>query len=203
MGLPTVLDSLSEGDAVPAGPVVGSGLSTVVSLMLEETMRRAWRGGWLAMVATACAAAVLAVGAAADDLDKGFWVITPEEAAQPDAPPETPPPIKLRTRGTTTPEGLGPKVEMISPAEGKPTSTPLTLWVKFTPNVAPIDIESLKVKLVKVIKIDITDRLRPFVTPEGINIPDAKFPSGKFRVKLTLADVKGNFTEGETDIVIN
>ena len=203
MRVPVVLHSLPEGDAVPTGPVVGLRCFTGMDVMLEGTMRRAWRGGWLVMVATACAAAVFAVGAAADDKDTGFWVITPEEAAQPDAPPETPPPIKLRTRGTTTPEGLGPKVEMISPPEGKPTSTPLTLWVKFTPNVAPIDLESLKVKLVKVIKIDITDRLRPFVTPEGINIPDAKFPSGKFRVKLTLADVKGNFTEGETDIVIN
>jgi hypothetical protein len=140
--------------------------------------------------------------ASAQPKDAGFWVVTPEEAAQPDAQPETPPPVKLRTRGKTAPEGLGPKVEMVSPEENQPTPAPLTLWVRFTAKDVPIDLDSLKVKLVKVIKIDITDRLKPYVTADGIKIPDAKFPSGKFRVKLYLADIKGNLTEGEADIIV-
>jgi hypothetical protein len=162
------------------------------------TLRNAFRLTLLVAVL----ALLLGAPARAQKADEGFWLITPEEAAQPDAPPETPAAVKLRTRGRTAPETLGPKVEMLSPPDGQPTAAPVTLQVKFTANLAPIDLNSLKVKVVKLIKIDITERVKPYLSAEGITIPDAKFPSGKFRVKLEIADVKGNITEGEAELII-
>lgn len=160
-------------------------------------MRRG-RSGVL-VFATLAVAGLVSSKAAAEGPD-GFWLITPEEAAQADAPAVTPPPVRLR--GRSAPASLGPKVEMVSPPEGTPVPSPLELLVTFAPNQAPIDLASLKVKLVKLIKIDITERLKPYVTQDGIRVPDAKIPSGKFRVLLEIADVKGNVTEGEADIVV-
>ena len=127
------------------------------------------------------------------------WLITPDEAAREEAPP---PPSPIRLRGKTAMTQDGPFLELVSPADGEAVPSPLLLEVKFSPNAAPIDLASLKVALVKLISIDITDRLRPFVTPEGLRYPGAKVPSGKFRVRMSLADVEGHVTSGEALLVV-
>ena len=137
-------------------------------------------------------------GASAADPGES-WLITPEEAAMQEAPP---PPGPIRLRGKTAMTQDGPYLELISPPDGKSVPSPLLLQVKFAPNVAAIDVASLKVSLVKVISIDITNRLRPFTTPDGLRYPDAKIPSGKFRVRMSLADVEGHVTTGEAMLVV-
>lgn len=127
------------------------------------------------------------------------WLITPDEAALADAPPETPPAARLRLRGAKA-AGLGPTLELVTPEDGVPVSPPVNLFIKFTPNQAPLDLATLKVVVLKVVKIDITDRLRPYVSDEGIRIDDGKFPAGKFRLRISLADVKGNVTTGEGEL---
>jgi hypothetical protein len=158
------------------------------------------KGLFFLVVLTTVTLVALAPAPLAGEGPEGLWLVTPEEAAQPDAPAVTPPPIRLR--GKTAPPSLGPKVEMVSPPDGKPAPPPIELLITFAPNQAPIDLASLKVKLVKLIKIDITDRLKPYLNDQGIHVKDAKMPSGKFRVQLTIADVKGNVTEGEAEIII-
>ncbi len=68
---------------------------------------------------------------------------------------------------------------------------PVHVLVKFAPLFEPVDLSSLKVVLVKFIQIDITDRIRPFVTAEGISVKEAKIPPGKHRVRISLADKTG------------
>ncbi len=155
-------------------------------------------------VAPLAAAMVLQVAAAAQALppnpEEG-WLITPEEAALAEAPPETPPVPSLRLRGARV-SGAGPTIELVTPEEGQPVAAPVDVFIRFVPNQAPLDLSSLKVVLLKVVKIDITDRLRPYVGEEGIRITQGKFPSGKFRLRITLADTNGNATTGEGELVV-
>jgi hypothetical protein len=74
--------------------------------------------------------------------------------------------------------------------------------VKFAPRNAPVDVSSLKVQVVKLIPIDITDRVRPYVTAEGIQIPDAKLPSGEHKVRLSLSDNAGVVSRKEMTVTI-
>jgi hypothetical protein len=124
------------------------------------------------------------------------WLITPEEASLAEAPPETPPAQSIRLRGARA-TGAGPTIEMVTPEEGTPVAAPVTVFIRFAANQAPVDLSTLKV-----VKIDITDRLRPYVSDEGIRISEGKFPSGKFRLRVTLGDVNGNLTTGEGALVV-
>ena len=133
--------------------------------------------------------------------DGADWLITPEEAALGEGPPETPPVPSIRLRGAKA-TGIGPTIELVSPEEGKPVAAPVSIFIRFAANQAPIDLSTLKVVLLKVVKIDITNRLRPYVGDEGIRINDGKFPSGKFRLRLSLADVNGNLTTGEGELLV-
>ena len=129
------------------------------------------------------------------------WLITPDEAALADAPLEAPPP-KVRLRGKTAASPAGPVVEMVNPVDGQPTRAPVSIYIKFTPNPSPIDLATLKVQVLKIIKIDITDRLRPYVKPDGIHIDDGRIPAGHYRLRLSLADVDGHQTTGDGELII-
>lgn len=120
------------------------------------------------------------------------WLITPEEAALPPASPE-----ERGLKGGTPfdigrePPDIGPIIEVVKPIEGTPQSPPIEIAVRFTPRQQPIDLASLKVTVVKFISIDITDRVRPYLSAQGIQIPDAKLPSGEHTVRISLSDVTG------------
>lgn len=127
----------------------------------------------------------------------GGWLITPDEAALADAPAAAPSVPDLRGRVTS---GTGPRLEMVAPEEGQPARAPVSIVIKFTPTRAPVDLDTLKVTLLKVIKIDITERLRPYASVDGIRIEDGRIPAGKYRLRLQLADVDGNLTVGEGEL---
>jgi hypothetical protein len=128
------------------------------------------------------------------------WLITPDEAALAEAPAGTASVPTLRGRAAVN--NGGPIVEMVTPPDEKPVHSPATVFIRFAPNRAPIDLATLKVTLVKIIKIDITKRLAPYTTVEGIHITDGRIPSGHFRLRLSIADVKGNVTTGEGELNI-
>ncbi len=119
------------------------------------------------------------------------WFITPEEAAM--APAPEPDPLQGGRYAEVGREDLdiGPVIEVEKPVPGQPQSSPLEIVVKFTPRTDPIDLSSLEVGLVKFITIDITDRLIPYTTEQGIQFKEAKIPTGTHRVRITLADTTG------------
>lgn len=131
------------------------------------------------------------------------WLVTPEEAAMPSAPAD-----QITTRGLGPFEigreapDTGPLIEVLKPEGGKAQSPPVAVSVKFAPRNAPVDVSSLKVQVVKLIPIDITDRVRPYVTAEGIEIPDAKLPSGEYKVRLSLSDNAGGISRKEMTVTI-
>jgi hypothetical protein len=118
------------------------------------------------------------------------WLITPEEAAAPD---DAEPLVQSRGLGPKLPDA-GPMIELLLPLENATISVPTEVSVRFTPRNAPVDLSTLQVTLVKLIRIDITDRLKPYTSPTGIKIPDANLPSGEHKVRITLGDAEGGVT---------
>ena len=141
---------------------------------------------------------VLAGGAHAAGPD-GFWLITPEEAAAPPASTEKGgQPLDIGRE----PPDTGPLIEVLKPVPGAPLAVPLEIAVKFVPRSAPVDLSSLKVTVVKFIGIDITDRVLPFATPAGIQIPDAKLPAGEHTVRITVADASGGVSQKQLTLTV-
>ena len=61
-----------------------------------------------------------------------------------------------------------------------------------------IDLDSLIIVYKKIPAIDLTERVRPFVKPDGINMPNAEVPPGAHRILIFLRDSAGH--SGGADI---
>lgn len=122
------------------------------------------------------------------------WLITPEEAAM--APAAD---AKGLQGGGLTDIGredinTGPQIEILKPADGGRVPSPLEVAIRFVPRLGAVDLASLKVSIVKFITIDITDRIRPYATAEGIQLREANIPSGKHRVRIAVSDTAGGIS---------
>lgn len=125
----------------------------------------------------------------------GFWLITPEEGAM---APTLADPHAVRERGlfSSVPveQNNGPVIKMEKPNFADANTSPLEILIRFSPREASVDLSTLKVTLVKLFDIDLTDRVRPYVSKEGLHIPDAQLPSGEHTVRVTLGDTDGGIT---------
>lgn len=114
-------------------------------------------------------------------------LITTKEAQLPNAKGE------LKTRGISR----GPGIKVISPdvniAEVKAEiKTPFDLKIAFEPRGGiKIDPNSVKVTYLKFPYIDLTDRLKPGISENGIDFPKANVPSGEHSVRINVKDVDG------------
>lgn len=126
----------------------------------------------------------------------GVWLVMPEEAAMPSAVDPG-----RRSRGLPRSEN-GPIIEVLKPVVNEPISVPTEITVQFSPRRAPVNVTSLKVTLLKLINLDITDRVRPYTSSTGIHIPNAKLPSGQHDLRITLADDEGNSTNKLVSLTI-
>ena len=153
--------------------------------------------GIVLAVAGLSACAVLQEGSApAPDL---LVLVTPEEAALPDAP-EPPPGARFERRSS----GLrrdkeeappGPEIVVESPEPDKTYRPPVPIDVRFVSRSdVPIDPESLRVTYLKFWGIDITDRVKEFLVGDRIQVPNAKLPSGRHRLRVSISDQKGTTT---------
>jgi len=59
-----------------------------------------------------------------------------------------------------------------------------------------IDPTSLSVKYLKVISIDLTDRMKPYLNDNRLVIKDLKVPEGKHRLQFSIA-----YTSGEKSMM--
>jgi len=115
------------------------------------------------------------------------WLITPQEAAM--DPAAEVPEGGLTAIGAES--NLGPKIEVVKPANGGRATPPVEVEIKFAEKGSPVDPESLKVSVVKFIDIDITDRVRAHASMSGIHVPGAQIPPGKHTVRISIADKDG------------
>ena len=117
-------------------------------------------------------------------------LITPEEAEQPDAP-------MIRTRGIkmTRMEGDGPQIKIHSPNLEEPLSIPFIVDIAFEASPEKIiDFDSLSIKYLKVIAIDLTGRIKPYLKNNRLMVKDVKVPQGRHRLQFFIAYTSGERT---------
>jgi hypothetical protein len=84
----------------------------------------------------------------------------------------------------------GPKVELISPVEA--AHSPLRLHLKFESfGGAKINTDTVRVIYLRTPNVDLTARVKPFIQPEGIDMPDAELAPGEYMVRVDVKDSDG------------
>ena len=109
-------------------------------------------------------------------------LITAQEAALPTPPGST----AISQRGVTR----GPKITLLSPASAG--LSPLDFKLKFESfGGAKIDVGSLHITYLKTPAVDLTDRVKPYIQPTGLEMPQAEVPPGDHVIKVEVADSDG------------
>jgi hypothetical protein len=132
-----------------------------------------------------CGAAASLVLFAAARAAAPFQLITPAEAA---LPPGKLPSFEIRGSPTRL-----PRVTMMSPPPGGgAVYSPLDFKLRFRAfGGAAINPNLVVVTYVKKPDIDMTSRIKPFITASGIDIPLAEVPPGLHQFWIELMDTDG------------
>jgi hypothetical protein len=170
------------------------GPDPTIAVRGKETMRE--RKTLLASIslgkpATVCAAACLAGLFAVATPARAFQLVTPAEAA---LPAGTVPALELRGSPTRR-----PNVIVVSPPPNAGLMhSPLDLKLQFRAfGGAEIDPNSVVVTYLKEPAIDITQRIMPFITAQGIDVSQADVPPGKHQFWVELKDKDGRIGGAE------
>jgi hypothetical protein len=112
-------------------------------------------------------------------------LITAAEAALPPAP----------SADLTQRAGIsrGPTITLVSPAPSQAVvKSPVHLQLNFQGRGGEtIDVGSLKLSYLKAKSVDLTERVKAFVKPNGIDIPEAQLPPGKHALRAEIKDKGG------------
>ena len=113
-----------------------------------------------------------------------FELITEDEAKLSSAPEEEPS-IELRT--------AGPRIVIRSPTDGGEYEGAVDVDVDFAPGPSgfPVKEDTLKVTYLKIVPIDLTDKVRPYFQNDRLHVEGVKIPAGRHRLRMTIADVGG------------
>ncbi len=120
-------------------------------------------------------------------------LITAEEAARPNLSAK-----KIEKFGGLggllgkAPEPGAPQIIVEKPEGGAAVATPFPVRVRFIPSSgSKINLRSFEIYVLKIIKISLLSRVKPYLTEKGINVPEAKVPPGTYNVQIEVADDKG------------
>ncbi len=95
----------------------------------------------------------------------------------------------------------GPDIKVVKPEMNNEYKPPVKIIVLFvSKDGREVDLSKLKVEALKFLTIDLTKRVLPYTSKEGIDIENAKLPSGKHKIRVTIGDVDGRITQ-ETFVV--
>jgi hypothetical protein len=98
----------------------------------------------------------------------------------------------------------GPSIVVESPAQDGKESQIAGLRIKFAPESGNgVDLSTLKVECLKDKPIDLTLRLKPYVTRQGIHLEKFKAPAGSYRFRVSVADYMGRFSEKEFTVNVS
>jgi hypothetical protein len=113
----------------------------------------------------------------------GTVLVTSDEAKLP--PPKGA--VAVASRGITR----GPRIELADIDKGQLRS-PLHLQIKFQAfGGSTIDLGGLQVTYLRSPNVDLTQRVKPFAQPSGIDMPDAELPPGDHMVRIDVKDSDG------------
>jgi hypothetical protein len=128
-----------------------------------------------------CLIGLLAVATPASAIQ----LVTEQEAA---LPPDHLPTLVFQGSPTRRPSA----VVVSPPPSAGVVKSPLSLKVKLQAyGGAKIDPDSIVLTYRKTPMIDLTQRIMPFITAEGIEIPDAEVPPGVHQFRIELKDKDG------------
>lgn len=95
----------------------------------------------------------------------------------------------------------GPSIETQATDTTPLAHVPFSFVVHFVPHGgAKIDPTSVHILYTKVPAIDLTERLRPYITAQGIELPDAIVPEGKHILRVSVGDSDGRLSSAFLDI---
>ena len=141
------------------------------------------------MLIRSLAAAALVLGVSAVHA-QALQLITAEEAKL--AAATAKPPSRAITRG--------PGVKLASPEN---VSEPFPLKIAFEPRgESKIDTASVKVEYLKGNGIDLTERVKAGIKPNGIEIPAAAAPAGEHPIRVTVRDSEGRLGTAEFKLTV-
>jgi hypothetical protein len=124
----------------------------------------------------------------------GSVLIKAAEAALPPAPAATK--LALTTRGITR----RPNVILVSPVAS--VTSPFNLKLKFRAHGgSKIEPDTFRALYLKTPSVDLTGRVRPFVTANGVDMVEADAPPGRHVIEVKIADSEGR--QASTILVLN
>jgi hypothetical protein len=124
-----------------------------------------------------------------------FQLITPAEAALPPGKVSS-----VEVRGSPT---RRPSITVISPSGAGAVYSPLDLKLAFSAfGGSAIDPNSVVVTYIKQPDIDLTPRIKGFITGNGINIAHAEVPPGLHQFWVELKDSDGNSNGREVEFLV-
>jgi hypothetical protein len=146
---------------------------------------------WL--IYSAFLTAVLAGGVQGATVEPQFALLTVEEAARP----------AQRSYGfAANLADSGPSIDVPNLEEKE--SRPFALMVRFNARdgAAP-DLATLRVECLKSPVIDLTPRLKPYFTSEGVKIDRTTLPPGLHNFRVSVSDVRGRLSEKDFTILVS
>jgi hypothetical protein len=122
-------------------------------------------------------------------------LISPEEAALPDA----------KTFGFSgRAVSGGPEITVESPLEGAEQSSAINLRITFTPHDTEIvALSTLKLEYLKQTPLDLTLRIKPFASGNGVSANKVKLPPGLHRFRVSITDSSGRFSEKDFTVLVS
>ncbi len=124
-----------------------------------------------------------------------FELITPAEAALP--PGKVP---RVEVRGSPT---RRPSINLISPPGTGAIYSPLDFKLSFSAfGGAAIDRNSVVITYIKQPDIDITSRVKAFITANGVDIAHAEVPPGLHQFWVEVRDNNGNANGREVEFLV-
>jgi len=144
------------------------------------------------MQALVFACGLLALIISGHAVTAGEILIKPEEAALP--PPTAS--ITLTTRALTR----KPEVVLTSPEAS--VSSPFNLQLKFAAHGgSKINPHTFQLIYLRTPNVDLTARVKPYITADGLNMVGAEAPPGQHMIKATISD--SDEREGSAVFILN
>ncbi len=97
----------------------------------------------------------------------------------------------------------GPAILVVAPVQTAVVSTPCDLDIRFElPGLTAVDLSTLRVTVLKLWEIDITERVRPYASPEGISMTQVDLPKGEHTFRIAIADEDGRRTAQTLSVTV-
>ena len=121
----------------------------------------------------------------------GVWIVSSAESGLP--------PSDTSKAGRSI--GRGPSIRQVSPIGAVPANVPFDLRVEFAgrggEKIAPATVQ---ITLLRGSNVDITQRMKAYITPTGIAVPNAMVPAGSYVLQVVVSDADGHQSTANIEI---